>query len=150
MPCESSGFSNVCTRKPIPVRAWGWRSQSGSSSATAAAFGPSRRGKAAARGSRSVWRGLDEPPMNAPLLILLAEDNAGDVLLIRRALESHQVECKLIVAEDGDKVTAILARIGQDLPAPDVLILDLNLPRMDGRDMFQRVRAHPACSRTPL
>jgi CheY-like chemotaxis protein len=88
--------------------------------------------------------------MNAPLLILLAEDNAGDVLLIRRALESHQVECKLIVAEDGDKVTAILARIGQDLPAPDVLILDLNLPRMDGRDMFQRVRAHPACSRTPL
>lgn len=88
--------------------------------------------------------------MTAPLVVFLAEDNAGDVLLVRRVLTEHKLEFELLVAEHGDNVTELLERIGKDLPAPNVLLLDLNLPRMDGPELFSRVRAHPLCKDVPL
>ena len=88
--------------------------------------------------------------MSAPIVVFLAEDNNGDVLLVRRALRTHQLDGELLVAQHGGEVTSLLERIGNDIPAPDVLILDLNLPRMDGPELFERVRAHPLCSQTPL
>ncbi len=88
--------------------------------------------------------------MTTPLVVFLAEDNICDVLLIRRAFEEHQLQFELLVAADGDEVTALLGRIGKDLPAPNLLMLDLNLPRMEGKELFRCVRAHPLCGKIPL
>jgi CheY-like chemotaxis protein len=88
--------------------------------------------------------------MTAPLVVFLAEDNPGDVYLVRHALQTRGLDFQLFVAEDGDKVEALLNRIGTDVPPPDVLLLDLNLPRMDGPELFRRVRSHPACAGVPL
>src|ERR1700761_1364149 len=88
--------------------------------------------------------------MTAPIVVFLAEDNPGDVFLVRHALQARKFEFELFIAEDGDKVDALLDRIGKDVPAPDILLLDLNLPKMDGPELFRRVRAHPACESVPL
>lgn len=88
--------------------------------------------------------------MTAALVVFLAEDNAGDVFLVRLALSEHHLDFELLVAEHGDQVTELLERIGKDLPAPNVLLLDLNLPRMDGPELFSRVRAHPLLKDVPL
>jgi CheY-like chemotaxis protein len=88
--------------------------------------------------------------MSKRLAVLLAEDNAGDVFLVREALLEHRLDFELYLAGDGDKLTALLERVGIDVPAPDVLMLDLNLPCIDGPELFRRVRAHPLCAHTPL
>lgn len=88
--------------------------------------------------------------MSSRSVILLAEDNPGDVLLIRDALQGQLSNFDLLVAEDGDKVISFLDRFGNDLPGPDILLLDLNLPRVDGPDMFRRIREHPLCTEVPL
>lgn len=87
---------------------------------------------------------------SVPLSVFLAEDYAPDVLLIHRALREHGLEFEMFVAEDGDKVIALLDRVGREIPGPDVLLLDLNLPGMNGPDLFRRVRSHPLCSNAPL
>jgi chemotaxis family two-component system response regulator Rcp1 len=88
--------------------------------------------------------------MSKRLAVLLAEDNPGDVFLVREALLEHRLDFELYLAGDGDKLTALLERIGIDVPGPDVLLLDLNLPCIDGPDLFRRVRAHPLCAHAPL
>ena len=88
--------------------------------------------------------------MSKRLAVLLAEDNAGDVFLVREALLEHRLDFELYLAGDGDTLTALLERVGIDVPAPDVLLLDLNLPCIDGPELFRRVRAHPLCAHTPL
>jgi CheY-like chemotaxis protein len=88
--------------------------------------------------------------MNSPLVILLVEDNPGDVLLVREALREQRLEYELFVADNGDKAARLLSRLGSSVPAPDVLLLDLNIPGIDGKELFQRVRAHPLCVDTPL
>ena len=74
--------------------------------------------------------------------ILLAEDNPGDVYLIRAALQEHHVECTVRVASDGQEVLRIIT--GEDSLDPakrlGLIILDLNLPRYDGIEILQRLR----------
>jgi CheY-like chemotaxis protein len=70
--------------------------------------------------------------------ILLAEDSPADVYLIREALREHGVDCALRVAADGKDVLTLLSAQGAP---PDLIILDLNLPRHDGIEILQRVRA---------
>jgi len=82
--------------------------------------------------------------------ILLAEDNPGDVYLVRQALIEHRVDAELFVAQNGDEWTALLERVGRDVPRPDLLLMDLNIPRIDGRELFRCVRAHPLCADVPL
>lgn len=88
--------------------------------------------------------------MKSPLVILLAEDNPGDVFLVREALREHRLDFELFVAENGEKITALLERLGKTVPQPDVLLLDLNLPGVEGREMFVQVRAHPLCTNVPI
>jgi two-component system, chemotaxis family, response regulator Rcp1 len=80
--------------------------------------------------------------------ILLVEDNPGDVVLVRHALRAHSVEHDLHVARDGEEAIRYLAAISGDetSPAPHVLLLDLNLPRIDGTDVLRELRKHPACN----
>jgi CheY-like chemotaxis protein len=93
-----------------------------------------------------VWRGIKV------LQILLAEDNPGDVLLVQEALQEHQIEHQLHVVEDGAKALEYLSQLGKSTgaPCPDVLLLDLNLPKVDGTQVLAEFRKHPECVHMPV
>src|SRR3954454_16172019 len=88
--------------------------------------------------------------MNPALRVLLAEDNPGDVMLVRDALQQHYADVELVVVDDGDKIRSYLDALKDNPPSPDVLLLDLNLPRVEGPDMFRLLREHPCCSYVPM
>jgi CheY-like chemotaxis protein len=90
--------------------------------------------------------------MSTAIRILLAEDNPGDVELVREALREYQVECQLHVAQDGAEARRYIERLGKsdDAPCPDLLLLDLNLPKAHGYELFQLFRAHALCAQTPV
>jgi chemotaxis family two-component system response regulator Rcp1 len=73
--------------------------------------------------------------------ILVVEDNAGDVLLVQESLSEH--ETQLHVATDGIEALAFLHQEGKykDVPRPDLILLDLNLPRKDGREVLAEIKA---------
>jgi CheY-like chemotaxis protein len=72
--------------------------------------------------------------------VLLAEDNAADVYLIREALREHHVTCDLRVAADGQEVLEVLKGNGLHVEGIKLIILDLNLPRHDGIEILERLR----------
>src|SRR4051812_49428849 len=88
--------------------------------------------------------------MIAPLRVLLAEDNPGDVLLVRDALQQQAFNFELVVMDNGDKIRSFLGNPEHYNPNLDVLLLDLNLPRVDGPDMFRLLRDHPCCCEAPV
>ena len=87
-----------------------------------------------------------------PVEILLVEDNPGDVRLTREALKEGKVLNNLHVVEDGVEAMAFLHREGKyaDAPRPDVILLDLNLPRKDGREVLAEVKADHDLRRIPV
>jgi CheY-like chemotaxis protein len=86
------------------------------------------------------------------LNILLAEDNRGDVLLVRQALVEKGIQHELHVVQDGEQALRFVARMGKpgEPPCPDVFLLDLNLPRVDGPQVLREFRQHPECTQTPV
>ena len=84
--------------------------------------------------------------------ILLAEDNPADVYLIREALREHGIDFNLQVAEDGKEVLSFLAGESGSVPqiSPQLIILDLNLPRHDGIEILQQVRSTARLSQVPV
>lgn len=88
----------------------------------------------------------------SPLRILLAEDNFGDVLLVQDALTTYRVPNELHVVRDGDEALALIENMGKPdgIPCPDVMLLDLNLPKVDGPEILGRFRKHPECAQTPV
>jgi CheY-like chemotaxis protein len=87
-----------------------------------------------------------------PVQILLAEDNPGDILLVQQALEVHQIPHDLHIVQDGDEALEFVARMGKPdgVPCPDLVLLDLNLPKVDGPEVLTEFRKHPLCARTPV
>lgn len=87
-----------------------------------------------------------------PIHILLIEDNAADVRLTREALKDAQVATALHVVPDGVEALAYLRHEGAYAaePRPHVILLDLNLPRMDGRELLAHVKADPGLRRIPV
>jgi two-component system, chemotaxis family, response regulator Rcp1 len=83
--------------------------------------------------------------------ILLVEDNPGDVLLTRRALKSGKVLHNLHVANDGEEALAFLhdVEFGK-APRPDLILLDLNLPKVNGQEVLQRIKSNEALSSIPV
>ncbi len=73
--------------------------------------------------------------------ILLVEDNPADVLLVREALEEHKVRADVYVVSDGEKAVRFIDDEAAALPCPDLIILDLNLPRKSGREVLEHIRA---------
>lgn len=83
--------------------------------------------------------------------ILVAEDNPGDVSLIRLVLKEHGVERKIVVMKDGERASRLLDEAdAQNYAAPALIILDLNLPKKNGRELLERVRRSPACRHAPV
>jgi CheY-like chemotaxis protein len=77
-----------------------------------------------------------------PIEILLVEDNPGDVRLVQEVFKEFKVRNRLHVAEDGEKAMAFLHRLGEHAraPQPDLVLLDLNLPRKDGREVLAEIK----------
>ncbi|ADE14589.1 response regulator receiver [Nitrosococcus halophilus Nc 4] len=84
--------------------------------------------------------------------ILLVEDNPGDVRLTQEALKEAKVQNQLHVVEDGVAAMEFLHQEGQyaDVPRPDLILLDLNLPKKDGREVLQEIKQDPVLKRIPV
>jgi two-component system, chemotaxis family, response regulator Rcp1 len=92
--------------------------------------------------------------------ILLAEDNPGDVLLFREALNCCQSPCNLVVAADGHKAIALLGGMASDEPGgatsgrplwqPHLIVLDVNLPKHNGDAVLRHVRRQPWLKGVPV
>ncbi|HEX4227335.1 MAG TPA: response regulator [Bryobacteraceae bacterium] len=85
-----------------------------------------------------------------PLRIFLAEDNRADVYLVELALKEEDLQFILCLASDGEAALKIVATFGETEPAPDIALLDLNLPRHDGDQVLRSLRNHPRCACTPI
>jgi CheY-like chemotaxis protein len=87
-----------------------------------------------------------------PIEVLLVEDNPGDVRLTREALREGKVHNNLNVAQDGVEALAYLRREGRyaDAVRPDLVLLDLNLPRMTGREVLEEMKGDPALRHIPV
>jgi two-component system, chemotaxis family, response regulator Rcp1 len=87
-----------------------------------------------------------------PINILLVEDNEPDVVLTREAFKEAKISNALYVVEDGVEALAFLRRQGKhaDAPRPDLILLDLNLPRKDGRAVLQEIKSDPALASIPV
>ena len=92
------------------------------------------------------------PPLAKPVEILLVEDNPGDVRLLRELLREARAENHLSVAVDGVEALAFLRGDGRfaRAPRPSLVLLDLNLPRKDGRAVLAEMKGDPALRRIPV
>jgi CheY-like chemotaxis protein len=84
--------------------------------------------------------------------ILLVEDSPEDTLLTQEALKDAKVVNELHTVEDGESAMAFVRRQGEfaDAPTPDLVLLDLNLPRKDGREVLSEIKADPELRRLPV
>jgi CheY-like chemotaxis protein len=84
--------------------------------------------------------------------VLLIEDDPGDILLTREAFEHHKIRNTLRVARDGQEGLDFLYQRGahEDAPQPDLILLDLNLPKYDGRQLLERIKSDPDLCHIPI
>jgi CheY-like chemotaxis protein len=87
-----------------------------------------------------------------PIEILLIEDNPGEVRLTMEAFSEGKVLNAVHVAKDGVEAMAFLRQEGEfaDAPRPDIILLDLNLPRMDGREVLAQIKISEGLRRIPV
>jgi CheY-like chemotaxis protein len=91
-------------------------------------------------------------PAGQPIEVLLVEDDPGDVLLIREAFADNKVHNNLNVVSDGEQALAYLRQEGEYAGAlrPDLMLLDLNLPRKDGREVLAEVKGDERLRSIPV
>lgn len=93
----------------------------------------------------------DRKEREVSLQVLLVEDSPGDVRLTRDAFSETKLRVNLSVAVDGTEAMAFLKREGEygDSPQPDLILLDLNLPKMDGRQVLAEIKEDPRLRTIP-
>lgn len=86
------------------------------------------------------------------LNVLLVEDDAGDILMTREAFDGHPLDTALHVARDGHEAMNLLraAGTGGAMPVPDVVLLDLNLPRKGGHEVLAEIRGEHTLTHLPV
>jgi CheY-like chemotaxis protein len=89
---------------------------------------------------------IEEAKVAKPIDILLVEDNPGDIRLAKEALRESKIRNTISVAQDGVEAMRHL----RDAPLPDLVLLDLNLPRMDGREVLAQIKSDPRLKRVPV
>ena len=84
--------------------------------------------------------------------VLVVEDNPGDVFLIRRALKHHGLHADITVVQDGQSAIEWMQRAEIDpvIPCPQIILVDLNLPRVTGKRVLERIRASVRCPNVPV
>lgn len=87
-----------------------------------------------------------------PIEILLVEDDPGDELMTREAFQDNKIRNTLHVARDGEEALDFLYRRGAhaEAPRPDLILLDLNLPKYDGRQVLEQIKQDPVLSLIPV
>jgi len=95
---------------------------------------------------------IGKSKISRPLDILLIEDNPADVRLTQEAFRDARVQNRLHVVGDGVEAMAFLRRQGvfNSISCPDLIILDLNLPRKDGREVLAEIKCDPSLSMIPI
>jgi CheY-like chemotaxis protein len=87
-----------------------------------------------------------------PIDVLLVEDDPGDVLMTQEAFKDYKIANTLTVVTNGEDAIAYLRKEGRfaDVRTPDLVLLDLNLPRRDGREVLRDVKGDPELRRIPV
>jgi CheY-like chemotaxis protein len=87
-----------------------------------------------------------------PIEVLLVEDDPGDELMTREAFEENRIGNRLHVARDGEEALDFLYQRGEHAQAPriDLVLLDLNLPKYDGRQVLEQIRSDPDLTHMPV
>jgi CheY-like chemotaxis protein len=95
---------------------------------------------------------MSDSHSSCPFEVLLVEDNPGDVRLVREAFREGGMNVHLTVASDGEEALAVLRREGSfaALARPALILLDLNLPRMSGRELLAAIKADEGLRRIPV
>jgi CheY-like chemotaxis protein len=95
---------------------------------------------------------MTDSTRGSPVEILLVEDNPGDVRLTREALKEGKVYSNLHWAKDGVEALEFLRHEGRfaDVPRPDIILLDLNLPKKDGREVLSEIKNDEDLKRIPV
>ncbi len=91
-------------------------------------------------------------PTIMPIEVLLVEDNPGDAQLTKIAFEDSKISVHLNVVEDGVEAMAFLRKEGRYvlMPHPDIILLDFNLPKKDGREVLAEIKADQSLKRIPV
>ncbi|MBD2327633.1 MAG: response regulator [Alkalinema sp. CACIAM 70d] len=92
------------------------------------------------------------PTPNGSKIILLVEDNRADIRLIQEALKNTTTPCEIFVVRDGMEAMDYLRQAGafQGALCPDLILLDLNLPRKDGREVLAEIKSDPHLMHIPV
>lgn len=95
---------------------------------------------------------MNQQPLPKPVEVLLVEDDAGDELMTREAFEENRIGNTLHVVRDGLEALDFLYRRGEHrgAPRPDLILLDLNLPKYDGRQVLEQIKADPDLCHIPV
>lgn len=90
--------------------------------------------------------------MNDILEILLVEDNEGDIKLTQRAFRDESLNCHISVANNGMEAMEFLRKQSNNVqvPTPQLILLDLNMPRMDGKKFLETIKAEPGLKAIPV
>ena len=95
---------------------------------------------------------MPEPSVPEPIEVLLVEDDPGDVLMTQEAFADYKIANRLTVVTNGEDAIAYLRKQGRfaDATTPDLVLLDLNLPRRDGREVLRDIKGDPELRRIPI
>jgi two-component system response regulator len=95
---------------------------------------------------------VNRPPDAAPIDVLLVEDSREDIELTLHALQAAKIRNRVHVARDGAEALEFLFRRGehQNAPTPDLILLDLNLPKVDGREILEEIKRDARLGRIPV